>query len=90
MCSVKREIGGPNRPHDGAAGRLKCAINPNKTLKMHAVGSVRVPCTTAICCSPGYPEREPAIVVIAWVTVATSRSRPQKESQVRSDMLQVT
>ena len=48
MCGVKREIGGPNRPHDahdagswGAAGRLKCAINPNKTLKMHAVGSVR-------------------------------------------------
>ena len=43
MCGVKREIGGPNRPHDahagswGAAGRLKCAINPNKTLKMHAV-----------------------------------------------------
>ena len=48
MCGVKREIGGPNRPHDahdagsrGAAGRLKCAINPNKTLKMHAVGIVR-------------------------------------------------
>ena len=47
MCGVKREIGGPNRPHDahdagscGAAGRVKCAINPNKTLKMHAVGSV--------------------------------------------------
>ena len=46
-CGVKREIGGPNRPHDahaagswGAAGRLKCAINPNKTLKIHAVGSV--------------------------------------------------
>ena len=48
MCGVKREIGGPNRPHDahdagswGAAGRLKCAINPNKRLRMHAVGSVR-------------------------------------------------
>ena len=47
MCGVKREIGGPNRPHDahdagswGAAGRLKCAINPNKMLKMHDVGSV--------------------------------------------------
>ena len=47
MCGVKREIGGPNRPHDahdagslGAAGRLKCAINPNTTLKIHAVGSV--------------------------------------------------
>ena len=40
VCAcVKREVGGPNRPHDahdagswGAAGRLKCAINPNKTL----------------------------------------------------------
>ena len=46
MCGVKKEIGGPNRPHDaddagawGAAGRLKCAINPKKTLKIHAVGS---------------------------------------------------
>ena len=48
MCGVKKEIGSPNRPHDahdagslGAAGRLKGAINPNKTLKIHAVGSVR-------------------------------------------------
>ena len=47
MCGVKREIGGPNRPRDahdagswGAAGRLNCAINPNETLKIHAVGSV--------------------------------------------------
>ena len=47
MCGVKREIGGPNRPHDahdagswGAAGRLKYAINPSKTHKIHAVGSV--------------------------------------------------
>ena len=45
MCGVKKETGGPNRPHDahdavswGAAGRLQCAINPNKTLKIHAVG----------------------------------------------------
>ena len=47
ICGVKKEIGGPNRPHDahdagswGAAGRLKCPINANKTLKIHAVGSV--------------------------------------------------
>ena len=47
MCSVKKEVGGPNRPDDahdagswGAAGRLKCTINPNKTLNIHAVGSV--------------------------------------------------
>ena len=47
MCGVKKEIGGPNRPYDahdagswGAAECLKCAIQPNKTLKMHAVGSV--------------------------------------------------
>ena len=41
MCGVKREIGGPNRPHDahdaagswGPAGRLKCAINPKKRSK---------------------------------------------------------
>ena len=46
MCGVKKEIGGPNRPHDahdagswGAAGHLKCAINRNKTLKIHDVGS---------------------------------------------------
>ena len=46
-CGVKKEIEGPNRPHDahdagslGAAGRLNCAINPNETLKIHAVGSV--------------------------------------------------
>ena len=38
ICGVKKEIGGPNRPHDapdagswGAAGRLKCPINANKT-----------------------------------------------------------
>ena len=50
MCGVKREIGGPNRRHDahdagswGAAGRLKCAINANKTLKIHALGSVCEP-----------------------------------------------
>ena len=47
MCGVKKEIGGPNRLHDahdagswGAAGRLKCAINPNKTLRIHAVGNL--------------------------------------------------
>ena len=48
ICVVsRREIGRPNRPYDahdagswGAAGRLKCAINPNKPLKMQAVGSV--------------------------------------------------
>ena len=40
MCGVKRETGGPNRPHDahdagswGAAGRLKCAIDPTKRSK---------------------------------------------------------
>ena len=33
MCGVKREFGDPNRPHD-AHGRLKCAINPNKKLKI--------------------------------------------------------
>ena len=38
---------GPNGPHDahdagswGGARRFKCAANPNKTLKIHAVGSV--------------------------------------------------
>ena len=38
---------GLNRPHDahdagswGAAGRLKCAMQSNKTLKIHAVGRV--------------------------------------------------
>ena len=47
MCGVKKEIWGPNRPHDahnagpwGAAGHFKSAINPNKTFKVHAVGSV--------------------------------------------------
>ena len=40
-------LGDPNRHRDahdagswGAAGHLKCAINPNKTLKIHAVGNV--------------------------------------------------
>ena len=47
ICGVKKEIGGPDRPHDahdagswGAAGRLKCPINANKMLKIHAVGGV--------------------------------------------------
>ena len=38
---------GPKQAHDAhdagswaAAGRLKCAINPHKTLRIHAVGSV--------------------------------------------------
>ena len=42
MCGVKKETGSPNRPHDGhdvgswgAAGRLKCAMNPNNALKIH-------------------------------------------------------
>ena len=40
MCGVKKEIGGPNKPHDahdagswGAAGRLKYTINPTKCSK---------------------------------------------------------
>ena len=40
LCGVKREIWGPNRPHDahnagpwGAAGHFKSAINPNKNSK---------------------------------------------------------
>ena len=37
MRGGNKEIGGPNRPH---AGRLKCARNPDKTLKIHAMGSV--------------------------------------------------
>ena len=47
MCDVKKESGGPNKPHDahdagswGAAGRLKCTISPNKMLKIHVVGNV--------------------------------------------------
>ena len=40
MCGVKKEIGGPNKPHDahdagswGAAGHLKRAFNPTKRSK---------------------------------------------------------
>ena len=44
MCGVKKEIGGPNKPHDagswGAAGTSKCARNPCKTVKVRAVDSV--------------------------------------------------
>ena len=47
ICGVKKEIRGPNRPHDahdagswGVAGHFKSAINPNKTFKIHAVSSV--------------------------------------------------
>ena len=47
LCGVKREIGGQTGPMmlmmlalGGDAGRLKCAMNPNKMLKIHAVGSV--------------------------------------------------
>ena len=46
---LAKEIGGPNRHHDahdagswGVAGTSKCFINPNKMLKLRAVGRVCV------------------------------------------------
>ena len=42
MRGIKKEIGGPDMPHDahdaGFLGGPKCAVNPTKMIKIRAVG----------------------------------------------------
>ena len=74
MCDVKKEIGGSNKPYDaddagsgGDAGRLKGAINPNKSLKIHAVGSL---CGCKYqCWWPGWPQpqAENFLTKLTWI-----------------------